>query len=150
AVGVTNTVLGPLSGVTTGTFNIASTGAAATNGYYEVLLAATDSVDRKATNSVRIYSVPPASDWTSFYPFDNGAQDASNRFNGALNGGASIQSDAARGNVLNLSGSSQYVRLPAGASAEQSIAGWVKWRGGNAWQRVFDFGNNTLQWFFLT
>ena len=53
--------------------------------------------------------------------------------------------------MLNLTpSSSQYVSLPAGAGAAETISGWVKWNGGNSWQRIFDFGNNTSQFFFLT
>jgi hypothetical protein len=145
-------VLGPLSGVTNGSFSIPTTGVASTNGYYQVLLAALDGGGHGATNSVSIFpapaSVSPA--WASFYPFDSSGQDSSNLFNGTLQGGAAIQTDPQQGNVLNLSGSSQYVNLPAGAGSAQTISGWLKWRGGGAWQRVFDFGRDTQHWFFLT
>lgn len=33
---------------------------------------------------------------------------------------------------------------------EVSVIAWVYWRGGNAWQRIFDFGQNTKQYMFLT
>lgn len=33
---------------------------------------------------------------------------------------------------------------------EVTIATWVKWDGGSDWQRIFDFGNNTNQYLFLT
>ncbi|HXU77878.1 MAG TPA: LamG-like jellyroll fold domain-containing protein, partial [Methylomirabilota bacterium] len=151
--GVTTTVLGPLAGVTNGLFTIPLTGAAATNGFYRILLAATDSAARKGTNFVDIFpaaSAAGSADWASYYPFNANALDASNRYNGTLNGGASIQNDATRGNVLNLSGASQYVTLPAGVGALRTFAGWVKWRGGAPWQRVFDFGQDTQHFFFLT
>lgn len=150
--GVTNVVLGPLTGATNGTFNISTTGSASTNGYYQVLLAAVDGGGHGATNSVTIFPAPTSasSAWASFYPFDSGGQDSSNLFNGTLQGGATIQADSQQGNVLNLSGSSQYVNLPAGAGNAQTVSGWLKWRGGNAWQRIFDFGRDTQHWFFLT
>jgi hypothetical protein len=31
-----------------------------------------------------------------------------------------------------------------------TIAVWVYWNGGAAWQRIFDFGNDTTQYLFLT
>jgi hypothetical protein len=31
-----------------------------------------------------------------------------------------------------------------------SFAGWVNWNGGGDWQRIFDFGSNSLSYFFLT
>ena len=150
--GVTNVVLGPLTGVTNGSYNIPATGAASTNGYYQVLLAAVDGGGHGATNSVSIFPAPTSvsSAWASFYPFDSGGQDSSNLFNGTLQGGAAIQADAQQGSVLNLSGSSQYVSLPAGAGSAQTVSGWLKWRAGGAWQRIFDFGRDTQHWFFLT
>ena len=30
------------------------------------------------------------------------------------------------------------------------MATWIYWNGGNQWQRIFDFGNNTNQYLFLT
>jgi arabinan endo-1,5-alpha-L-arabinosidase len=153
AAGVTNGVFGPASGVTNGSFTIAADGASATNGFYQVLLAAMDGAGRAATNAVSIYpaaSAVPAS-WGAYYPFSSGAQDVSNIYNGTLMNGASIVSDPARGNVLNLlPQASQYVNLPAGAGAAQTVSGWVKWNGGGSWQRVFDFGRNANQFFFLT
>jgi hypothetical protein len=31
-----------------------------------------------------------------------------------------------------------------------TFAAWVKWRGGADWQRIFDFGTDTTNYFFLT
>lgn len=151
--GVTNCVLGPVSGVVHGSFSIPAVGAAATNGFYQVTLVATDVAGRAATNAVNIYPAAAATpaNWSSYYPFTSGAQDASNRFNGTFRNGASIVSDLVRGNVLGLQPSaSQYVNLPAGAGAAQTVSGWVKWNGGGDWQRIFDFGQNPGDFFFLT
>ncbi len=150
--GVTNTVLGPLSGMTNGSFPIAASGASASNGYYQFVLSATDSASRNATNFADIYpSLAAAStNWASYYPFTTGAQDASNLYNGTLQGGASILDDPTRGNALNLSGSGQDVSLPAGAGSAQTISGWVKWTGGAESQYLFNFGQSILDCFFLT
>jgi hypothetical protein len=43
--------------------------------------------------------------------------------------------------------------VPAGLLASVTnftVAAWVYWNGGNAWQRIFDFGNDTTQYMFLT
>ena len=45
--GITNVVLGPLSGVTNGTFTLPASGASATNGSYQVWLRAVDSAGRR-------------------------------------------------------------------------------------------------------
>jgi arabinan endo-1,5-alpha-L-arabinosidase len=148
----TNIVSGPLAGVANGTFTIPTSGASATNGFYQFVLMATDSAGRNATNSVSIFpsaTFPPA-DWASFYPFTSGAQDVSNLYNGTLEGGATIENTLARGRVLDLAGSGQYVLLPPGAGTSQTISGWVDWEGGNEWERIFDFGQNDQDYFFLT
>lgn len=150
--GATNTAIAALIGVTNGSFTIPTTGAAASNAIYRIMLSVVDSASRRATNFVDIFPVSSATsgDWSSYFPFTSNANDASNRFNGTLTGGAFIQTDATRGNVLNLSGSSQYVNFTsAGIGSARTFGGWVKWRGGNAWQRIFDFGQGTQQFFFL-
>lgn len=148
----TNVVLGPFSGLTNGNFTVPASGSAATNGYYQFVVFVDDFAGHYATNSVAVYPAPASgvSGWASFFPFDSGAQDSSNLFNGTLQGGASIRSDPQQGDVLNLSGASQFVSLPGGVGAAQTISGLVNWRGGNPWQRIFDFGRDTQDYFFLT
>ena len=151
--GVTNVVYGPVSGLSSGSFTIPANGVQATNGFYRIQLAAVDTLGHRATNNVNIYPLPDTvtSNWASFYPFTGGAQDASNNFNGTLKNGASIVNDPIRGNVLSLLPlASEYVSLPAGASAAQTVSGWVKWAGGNSWQRIFDFGQSANAFFYLT
>jgi hypothetical protein len=151
--GVTNTVLGPLMGVAEGTFTIPSSGPAASNGFYSIQLTATDALARKSVNSVTLFpGATPGlvSNWTAFYPFQSDASDAGGLFDGTLNGGASIQTEAQRGAVLSLSGASQYVSLPAAVGAAQTFSGWVNWNGGAAYQRVFDLGADTSHYLYFT
>lgn len=150
--GIVTYLIAGRSGVTNGFFNIPISGFAATNGFYRILLTATDASARTSTNYVDIFPAVSvvSSDWSSYYPFNGNANDASNHFNGSLVGGASIQNDPARGNVLNLSGAGQYVSFPAGISSALTFGGWVKWRGGAMWQRIFDFGQDTQRFFFLS
>ncbi len=152
--GATNTLISGLTGVTNGTFSIPTSGPSASNGLYHIQLVAADSAGRNSTNYADIFPVAASAasgDWASYYPFTVNANDASNRFNGTLIGGASIQTDATRGNVLNLpGGANQYVSFPAGIGAARTFSGWVKWRGGNMWQRIFDFGQDTQHFFFLS
>lgn len=51
-----------------------------------------------------------------------------------------------------LDGTNNYVQLPAnlGKTSGFTFAGWVYWNGGAAWQRIFDFGNDTSHYLFLT
>jgi hypothetical protein len=144
----TNVVFGPASGISSGTYVVPSNFSG--TGIFNVILTATDLSNRQATVSTLLAFTNSPANWASFYPFTSGAQDASNRFNGALVNGASIQTDLTQGSVLNLSGASQYDNLPAGVGNLQTFSGWVKWRGGNSWQRILDFGRDTAHWFFLT
>jgi len=54
---------------------------------------------------------------------------------------------------LNLSGTNNYIQLPYEVAdmAEMTICTWVFWRNSSsAWQRIFDFGNGTNQYMFLS
>lgn len=144
----TNVVFGPASGLSMGTYAVPANFSG--TGVFTVVLTATDLSNRQASATSSISFTNGQAEWASFYPFTSGAQDASNQFNGSLVAGASTQNDASEGSVLNLSGAGQYVNLPAGDGNAQTFAGWVKWSGGNAWQRIFDFGRDTQDWFFLS
>jgi hypothetical protein len=89
-------------------------------------------------------------DWSAFYPFNVNASDASGLYNGALAGGAVITNEPGFGAVLSLNGTSQYALLPVPVANASTFATWVKWNGGATWQRIFDFGNGTGSYFFLT
>jgi autotransporter-associated beta strand protein len=51
-----------------------------------------------------------------------------------------------------LDGTNNYIQLPANIAKGTgfTFAGWVYWNGGAAWQRIFDFGNDTSHYLFLT
>ncbi|WP_016956598.1 LamG-like jellyroll fold domain-containing protein [Catenovulum agarivorans] len=82
----------------------------------------------------------------------NAADNSPNKFAAAVSGdlvyGAAIEGDYA----VKLNGSSQFIQLPAGiANHDQlTIATWVKWNGGEAEQRIFDFGNEASDSISLT
>ncbi|MGH7976597.1 MAG: family 43 glycosylhydrolase, partial [Limisphaerales bacterium] len=89
-------------------------------------------------------------DWSAAYHFQMDARDDGGEFYGLLQNGASIVNDPLLGDVLVLNGTNQYVTLPDGAANAQTFAAVFKWNGGAAWQRVFDFGNGTNSYAFLT
>ena len=49
-------------------------------------------------------------------------------------------------------GIDDYVQLETdvAGSDDLTVASWVKWNGGEAWQRIFDFGNSTEEYMFLS
>jgi arabinan endo-1,5-alpha-L-arabinosidase len=89
-------------------------------------------------------------DWSAFYTFQVDAREHSAAYNGTLKNGAAITNDPAFGNVLGLTGVSQYAVLANPVANASTFATWVKWNGGAAWQRIFDFGAGTNQYLFLT
>jgi hypothetical protein len=87
------------------------------------------------------------------YAFDGNFNDRSGNANDATSVGSPTFVAGRYGSALNLSGTNQYAMVPAGIMASVTnftIAAWVNWNGGNAWQRIFDFGNDTTQYLFLT
>ncbi len=57
------------------------------------------------------------------------------------------------GQAIDLNGSSDYLRIPSGVIRSvdnMTIAAWVHWDGGGNWQRVFDFGDSTSRYLFLS
>jgi arabinan endo-1,5-alpha-L-arabinosidase len=89
-------------------------------------------------------------DWSAFYTFNTDAREHLGIYNGTLQNGADITNEPGRGNVLSLDGTNQFVVLPDSVANCSTIAAWVKWNGGAAWQRIFDFGTDTTNYFFLT
>ena len=89
-------------------------------------------------------------DWSAFYTFNTDAREHLGLYNGTLQNKAVITNDAARGNVLSLDGVTNYVSLPSPVANCSTLAAWVKWNGGAGWQRIFDFGSSTTNYFFLT
>lgn len=89
-------------------------------------------------------------DWSAFYPFDVDAREHMDRYDGALANGATVADEPGRGRVLALDGVSQHATLPLAVANARTFSAWVKWNGGGAWQRIFDFGVDTTRYLFLT
>lgn len=86
------------------------------------------------------------------YPFEENADDRSgNNLHGATNGGATY-TNGVIGRAIELDGATGQITLPTAAAATRdiTIATWVYWNGGDAWQRIFDFGVDTNEYFMLT
>jgi len=103
----------------------------------------------------RIYWTPDnwpsvTNDWSAFYPFNTNANEHLGLYNGTLQNNPAVTNDSARGGALNLDGVTNFVTLPLSAGNASTFAAWVKWNGGADWQRIFDFGTNTSDYFFLS
>ncbi|MES2438018.1 MAG: LamG-like jellyroll fold domain-containing protein [Verrucomicrobiota bacterium] len=87
----------------------------------------------------------------SHHAFEENTDDSLGNFPGTATGSPSY-GNGRIGRGIVLDGVDDFVSLPEAAADYQdiSIAAWVFWNGGPANQRVFDFGNNTSQYLFLS
>ena len=85
------------------------------------------------------------------YHFEGNIQDSVGSNDGTAYG-LPIYAEGYTGQAIDLDGTNGYVSLPSNLiySDDVTLAAWIYWGGGDQWQRVFDFGNNTDQNMFLT
>ena len=85
------------------------------------------------------------------HAFDNNALAAAGTANATVAGGPAYTTGQ-KGQAIALDGTDDHVVLPEGISSgdEITLATWVLWNGGGNWQRIFDFGNGTGSYLFLT
>lgn len=122
--------------------------------FYYVVKAVDRSLNSSA-NSAQVSATPtggPA--LLARYPFDGSLSDNSANANHPIitNGSPSFVAGQ-YGSALDLDGTNHYTMLPANLLAgvtNFTIALWINWDGGNQWQRIFDFGNGTGEYLFLT
>ena len=98
--------------------------------------------------SINVGSIPGLA---ACYNFEGNVHDSAGTRHGILQGSAAYV-PGVHGDAIVLDGAVNYVALPQGIASYKpiTIATRVNWAGGAMWQRIFDFGNNTSQYFFLT
>ncbi|WP_221284949.1 LamG-like jellyroll fold domain-containing protein [Haloferula luteola] len=120
--------------------------------YHYVVKAADHSLNRSVASAESSASPQGGETLVAHLPFDGDGSDASGNGHEGLIGG---QGRFGRGHVgsgaLIMDGETQ-VTLPATVASHDAltVAGWVWWSGGDDWQRIFDFGNGTESYFFLS
>ena len=89
----------------------------------------------------------------SLYSFEGNAQNSFGSTTATLAGNAAY-AEGSVGQAISLNGTDSYVALPAAHPLstydEITVTTSVYWNGSSQWQRIFDFGNNTNQYMFLT
>lgn len=88
----------------------------------------------------------------SLYSFEGNADNTFGSSHGTVNG-TPVYEAGRVGQSIRLNGTDSFIRLPSHAHTaadEITVAAWVNWRGGNNWQRIFDFGNGQSQYMHLT
>jgi hypothetical protein len=152
----TTNATGPYEIIARGLTNTSFTDKAANQAraYYYVVRAVDRSLNA-STYSAQTNATPSgAPTILARYSFDGITSDSSGNANHPiiLNGSPSFVAGK-YGSALGFNGSNQYVMLPPGMLAGAprfTLAAWVYWNGGSSWQRLFDFGNDTTQYLFLT
>jgi hypothetical protein len=126
------------------------------NKTYHYVVTAVDRSLNRSVYSAQVSATPtvhPA--LVAHYSFNGNANDSSGNANDAIvvDGAPNFGAVGNHGSAVDFNGSSQSAMLPANLLASVTnftIAVWVNWNGGNQWQRIFDFGNDTMQNMFLT
>ena len=84
--------------------------------------------------------------------FETNSRDSSGYGNNGIAIGAPAYVAGHRGQAVMLDGTNNYLLLPpnVGNATNFSFAARVNWSGGANWQRIFDFGDDTTHYLFLT
>jgi hypothetical protein len=84
--------------------------------------------------------------------FETDTLDTAGYGNNGLAAGSPAFTNGVRGQALVFDGANTLVTLPANVASGGAItfAAWIKWNGGANWQRIFDFGNSTTHYLYLT
>lgn len=120
--------------------------------YYYVVTAADKSLNHSA-HSMQVEATPSGNpSLVARYAFDGDSHDVSINGNDSETHDARYVPGGVGASYLILDGGSGYVELPAEiVNFDQlTVAAWVYWNGGANWQRIFDFGNQTSAYMFLT
>jgi hypothetical protein len=118
--------------------------------YYVVTALDTTANERDYRLETRATPVIPV--LVAHYELDNNGNDSSGNANHAVATGAPAYTVGCIGQAIDLDGSDDFLTLPTNIANSDNItiAAWVNWDGGGSWQRIFDFGNNTTEYMFLT
>ena len=84
--------------------------------------------------------------------FETNTLDTSGYGNNGVTSGSPGYTNGRAGQAIVFDGTNTAVTLPPNAvtGSAFTFAAWVRWDGGANWQRIFDFGNSTTHYLFLT
>ena len=136
--------------VTTTSFvdNTATTGGP----YYYTVKAVDKSLNRSAYSNEVSATATGSKDMVAHLQFDGNTMDSTINLNHSAAYGGVTFAAAKIGSGAILNGTTSFIQLsPYLANQKEiTISVWVYWKGGSAWQRIFDFGNDQNQYLFLT
>ena len=122
--------------------------------YHYQVIAVDKACNRSTTSAMVTASLTGEKGLVARYTFDDTLLDSTpQEMDAVCNSAPTYQSVQKREGTksLYLSGNT-YLQLPPKAADlnQLTLCAWVYWQGGAAWQRIFDFGNGTDQYIFLT
>ena len=124
------------------------------NGQYFYAVKAVDySLNRSDYSNEASAITTGVNDLVTYLQFESNTADSTINLNhSATYGTITYVGGKVGSNALSLNGSNSFVQLPYNLANQQeiTIATWIYWRGGGAWQRIFDFGNSQTEYMFLT
>ncbi|HEX5223243.1 MAG TPA: LamG-like jellyroll fold domain-containing protein [Verrucomicrobiae bacterium] len=84
--------------------------------------------------------------------FEGDVFDSSGHGNNGIATGSPAFTNGYNGQALVFDGANTYVTLPPNIANNNAFtfAAWIQWNGGANWQRIFDFGNSTTHYMFLS
>lgn len=87
-----------------------------------------------------------------YFPLDSDVWDDSGNGHDALRFGARTFTTGKVGSALQFDGTDDFVQVSPrlGSGTDFTFAAWVYWNGGTNWQRIFDFGDGTDRYLFLS
>ena len=120
--------------------------------YFYVLSALNSAGQSANSTEVRATTQTTSPIRVAQYEFENNVNDSSRNGYHATATGSPVYTTGKIGLAIDLDGIDDDITLPPGVanSDDITVAAWVNWNGGGNWQRIFDFGNNTSQYLFLT
>ena len=125
----------------------------ATGQYFYTIKAVDKSLNSSAFSREAVATTTGAHDLVAHYKFNENALDSSINLNhGATPGESTFTVGKADSKTIVFNGKDAFVQLPATVANQEAItvAVWVFWKGGTPWQRIFEFGNNELEYMNLT
>ena len=121
--------------------------------YFYAIKAVDHSLNRSAYSSEVSATATGENELVAHLQFDSNTLDNSANLNhSAPYGDISFSEGKVGAGAIALNGTDAFVQLPAVLANQEeiTIASWVYWEGGAAWQRIFDFGNDQSEYMFLT
>ncbi|MDN3667552.1 LamG-like jellyroll fold domain-containing protein [Algibacter miyuki] len=121
---------------------------------YFYQIKAVDNSLNQSDYSNQVFGTATGSDaLVAHFEFEDAISDKSSNLNHASYTGAVSYSSGEVGlKSVTLNGTDTYLQLPADIAnqSEITVATWLKWSGGNIWQRIFDFGNNQNEFMYMS